>query len=116
MSEQIQAKLTSRSGVAMMLQEVKASGAVKGRLLVMSLEQSYRNPSNTNTEITYTFPLPFGAVLLESKLSSTASSSKGRSPPKALPEPAMRLPSLPATPASCSSATTTAALPWSWAT
>ena len=29
----------------MMLQGVKASGAVKGRLLVMSLEQSYRNPS-----------------------------------------------------------------------
>ncbi len=77
MSEQIQAKLTSRSGVAMMLQGVKASGAVKGRLLVMSLEQSYRNPSNTNTEITYTFPLPFGAVLLEVEVELNGEQLKG---------------------------------------
>lgn len=77
MSEQIQAKLTSRDGVAIMLQGVKASGAVKGRLLVMSLEQSYRNPSNTNTEITYTFPLPFGAVLLEVEVELNGEQLKG---------------------------------------
>ena len=77
MSEQIQAKLTSRAGVAMMLQGVKASGAVKGRLLVMSLEQSYRNTSDTNTEITYTFPLPFGAVLLEVEVELNGEQLKG---------------------------------------
>ncbi len=77
MSEQIQANLTSRDGVAIMLQGVKASGAVKGRLLVMSLEQSYRNPSNTNTEITYTFPLPFGAVLLEVEVELNGEQLKG---------------------------------------
>jgi Ca-activated chloride channel family protein len=65
MGQQSQANMISRIGTELMLQGVKASGAVKGRLLVMSLEQSYRNTSDTNTEITYTFPLPFGAVLLE---------------------------------------------------
>lgn len=30
----------------------------------MKLEQRFRNCSDTNTEITYTFPLPFGAVLM----------------------------------------------------
>ena len=65
MGQQSQANMISRIGAELMLQGVKASGAVKGRLLVMSLEQSYRNTSDINTEITYTFPLPFGAVLLE---------------------------------------------------
>ncbi len=65
MGQQSQANMISRIGAELMLQGIKASGAVKGRLLVMSLEQSYRNTSDTNTEITYTFPLPFGAVLLE---------------------------------------------------
>jgi Ca-activated chloride channel family protein len=47
-----------------MLLSVKANGAFKGRLLAMSLQQRFRNASETNAEITYTFPLPFGAVLM----------------------------------------------------
>jgi Ca-activated chloride channel family protein len=43
---------------------VTANGAIKGRLLAMSLQQRFRNASENNTEITYTFPLPFGAVLM----------------------------------------------------
>ena len=61
----------------MMLQGVKASGAVKGRLLVMSLEQSYRNPSNANTQITYTLPLPFGAELREVEVELEGEQLKG---------------------------------------
>ena len=48
----------------LMLLGVKANCAIKGRLLAMSLQQRFRNASETNTEITYTFPLPFGAVLM----------------------------------------------------
>jgi Ca-activated chloride channel homolog len=48
----------------LMLLGIKANGAIKGRLLAMSLQQQFRNSSDTNTEITYTFPLPYGAVLM----------------------------------------------------
>lgn len=65
MSKLRQAELVSSGERELMLLGVKANGAVKGRLLVMTLEQKYRNSSNQNTEITYTFPLPFGAVLME---------------------------------------------------
>ena len=77
MGQQSQANMISRIGAELMLQGVKASGAVKGRLLVMSLEQSYRNTSDTNTEITYTFPLPFGAVLLEVEVELNGEQLKG---------------------------------------
>ena len=77
MGQHSQANMISRIGTELMLQGVKASGAVKGRLLVMSLEQSYRNTSDTNTEITYTFPLPFGAVLLEVEVELNGEQLKG---------------------------------------
>jgi Ca-activated chloride channel family protein len=77
MGQQSQANMISRIGTDLMLQGVKASGAVKGRLLVMSLQQSYRNTSDTNTEITYTFPLPFGAVLLEVEVELNGEQLKG---------------------------------------
>ncbi|MDI1244178.1 MAG: VIT domain-containing protein [Rhodoferax sp.] len=48
-----------------MLLGVTANGVVKGRLLVMTLQQRYRNASNNNTEITYNFPLPHDAVLMD---------------------------------------------------
>jgi Ca-activated chloride channel family protein len=64
MSKLRQAEMTSDGDRDLMLLGVKANGAVKGRLLVMTLEQRYRNSSDTNAEITYTFPLPFGAVLM----------------------------------------------------
>jgi Ca-activated chloride channel family protein len=58
MSNLRQAKMECESGREPMLLGVKASGAVKGRLLLMTLEQRYRNASSNNAEITYTFPLP----------------------------------------------------------
>ena len=59
-----QAEIVCEGDQNLMLLGVKANGAIKGRLLAMSLQQSFRNASETNTEITYTFPLPFGAVLM----------------------------------------------------
>lgn len=59
-----QAEIVCDGDQNLMLLGVKANGAIKGRLLAMSLQQRYRNSSDTNTEITYTFPLPFGAVLM----------------------------------------------------
>ena len=77
MSNLRQAELVSDGDRDIMLMGVKANGAVKGRLLVMSLEQKYRNSSNTNTEITYTFPLPFGAVLMEVEVELNGTVLKG---------------------------------------
>ena len=59
-----QAEIVCDGDKKLMLLGVKANGAIKGRLLAMSLLQRFRNSSDTNTEITYTFPLPFGAVLM----------------------------------------------------
>jgi Ca-activated chloride channel family protein len=64
MSELRQAEIVCGGDQSLMLLGVKANGAIKGRLLAMSLQQRFRNTSDTNTEITYTFPLPFGAVLM----------------------------------------------------
>ncbi|OQW85951.1 MAG: hypothetical protein BWK72_19550 [Rhodoferax ferrireducens] len=72
-----QAELVSAGDRDLMLLGVKGSGAVKGRLLVMTLEQSYRNTGNKNTEITYTFPLPLGAVLMEVEVSLNGQVLKG---------------------------------------
>ena len=66
-----------------MLLGVKANGAVKGRLLVMTLEQRYRNFSDSNTEITYRFPLPFGAVLMEVEVTLNGQVLKGEVSPRA---------------------------------
>ncbi len=62
MSNLRQAKMECKSGSGRepVLLGVKASGAVKGRLLLMTLVQHYRNTSSSHAEITYTFPLPYG--------------------------------------------------------
>ena len=77
MSKLRQAKLTSNGVQDLMLLGVRANGAVKGRLLAMNLEQRFRNSSDTNTEITYTFPLPFGAVLMGVDVVLNGKSLKG---------------------------------------
>jgi Ca-activated chloride channel family protein len=72
-----QAELVSGGDRDLMLLGVKANGAVKGRLLVMTLKQTYRNTSSKTTEITYTFPLPFGAVLMEVEVTLNGQVLKG---------------------------------------
>lgn len=77
-----QAELKSDGDRDLMLLGVKANGAVKGRILVMTLEQRYRNSSDRNTEITYTFPLPFGAVLMDVEVTLNGQVLKGEVSPR----------------------------------
>ena len=59
------ARLSTQSDDDVVLEGVKASGDLRGALLEMSVEQRFRNPSVKNVEIVYSFPLPWGAVLLD---------------------------------------------------
>ncbi|MCL2876275.1 MAG: VIT and VWA domain-containing protein [Betaproteobacteria bacterium] len=59
------ASLSTRDGDELMLKGVKFSGDLRGVLLEMSIEQRFLNPTNKNVEIVYSFPLPWGAVLLD---------------------------------------------------
>jgi Ca-activated chloride channel homolog len=72
-----QAEIVCDGDQNLMLLGVKANGAIKGRLLAMSLQQRFRNASETNTEITYTFPLPFGAVLMGADVELNGKQLKG---------------------------------------
>ena len=56
--------LKDRQGREVALKGVKAHARLQGLLAEVAVEQSYKNPQDTNIEAVYTFPLPFGAVLL----------------------------------------------------
>ena len=58
------ARLESTSGEPVMLEGVKATGDLKGLMFEASVEQRFCNPTDKNIEVVYTFPLPWGAVLL----------------------------------------------------
>ena len=64
MSEFENARLLTRSGEPVMLQGVTASGDLKGLLFEATIEQRFCNPTEKNMEVVYTFPLPWGAVLM----------------------------------------------------
>jgi len=57
------ATLTTASGTPVVLRSVKAVGRLSGLLLTMTLRQTFRNDEAAHIEVTYTFPLPWGAVL-----------------------------------------------------
>ena len=57
------ATLTTASGNPVVLRSVKAVGRLGGLLLTMTLRQTFRNDEAGHIEVTYTFPLPWGAVL-----------------------------------------------------
>lgn len=57
------ATLTSDCGDAVVLRSVQARGRLSGLLLTMTLRQVFRNDESRHIEVTYTFPLPWGAVL-----------------------------------------------------
>lgn len=63
-SEGARAECTTHEGTPLTFEGVRATGEVHGRMLEMRLEQSFRNPESHNVEVTYTFPLPWGAVLM----------------------------------------------------
>lgn len=58
------ARLESLDGEPVNLLGVKLSGDLRGLLLEASVEQRFCNPGDTNIELVYSFPLPWGAVLL----------------------------------------------------
>src|SRR5665811_1610739 len=58
------ARLETKTGNPVMLEGVKASGDLRGLMFEASVEQRFRNPTDKNIEVVYTFPLPWGAVLL----------------------------------------------------
>ena len=64
MSQNEYAQLVTRDGAPVMLQGVTATGDLNGLLFEARVEQRFCNPTDKNMEVVYTFPLPWGAVLL----------------------------------------------------
>ena len=64
MAQDEYARLETLDGTPALLEGVSASGDLRGPLLEMSVEQRFRNAGPTNIEVVYSFPLPWGAVLL----------------------------------------------------
>ena len=58
------ARLETQDGQPVNLLGVKLSGDLRGLMFEASVEQRFYNPSEKNVEVVYSFPLPWGAVLL----------------------------------------------------
>ena len=58
------ARLETRDGQPVHLLGVKLSGDLRGLMFEASIEQRFCNPGEKNVEVVYSFPLPWGAVLL----------------------------------------------------
>mgnify|MGYP006333202159 FL=1 len=58
------ARLETRDGQPVNLLGVKLSGDLRGLMFEASVEQRFCNPEDNNVEVVYSFPLPWGAVLL----------------------------------------------------
>lgn len=58
------ARLETTDGQVVSLLGVKLSGDMRGLVFEASVEQRFCNPADKNVEIVYSFPLPWGAVLL----------------------------------------------------
>ncbi|MBU3739422.1 MAG: VWA domain-containing protein, partial [Rhodoferax sp.] len=57
------ATLRTSAGTPLVLHAVQASGRLSGLLLQMTLRQRFRNDETVHIEVSYSFPLPWGAVL-----------------------------------------------------
>ena len=64
MNEEASMRLTSRDGEPVLLEGVRANGRLQDTLLSMTIEQRYRNTTRHHIEAVYTFPLPWGSVLM----------------------------------------------------
>lgn len=58
------ARLETRDGQEVSLLGVKVSGNLRGLMFEANVEQRFCNPGDKNVELVYSFPLPWGAVLL----------------------------------------------------
>ncbi len=56
--------LQTQNGQPLMLLGVKLTGEIRGLLFEACVKQRFCNPADNNVEVIYTFPLPWGAVLL----------------------------------------------------
>ena len=64
METQNSARLETSYGDPVLLEGIRAEGDLKGIMFEMRLEQRFRNKAKNNVEVIYTFPLPWGAILL----------------------------------------------------
>lgn len=64
MDQHERARLETRDGQAVSLMGVKLAGDLRGLMFEASIEQRFCNPGGKNVEIVYSFPLPWGSVLL----------------------------------------------------
>ena len=64
MDQRESARLETRDGQPVNLLGVKLSGDLRGLMFEASVEQRFCNPGDKNVEVVYSFPLPWGAVLL----------------------------------------------------
>ena len=58
------ARLETQNGQPVVLLGVKLTGELRGLIFNARVEQRFCNSTDTNVEVVYTFPLPWGAVLL----------------------------------------------------
>ena len=58
------ARLETQNGQSVVLLGVKLTGELRGLIFNARVEQRFCNSTDTNVEVVYTFPLPWGAVLL----------------------------------------------------
>ncbi len=59
------AQLHSRNGEPVLFQGIRMAGRLQGALFEATVEQRFNNPTDQHLEVVYTFPLPYGAVLLD---------------------------------------------------
>jgi Ca-activated chloride channel family protein len=59
------AQLHSRHGEPVLFQGIRMAGRLQGALFEATVEQRFHNPTDQHMEVVYTFPLPYGAVLLD---------------------------------------------------
>lgn len=64
MGQREHARLETQCGASLMLKGIKVSGRLYGLIFEASVEQRFYNSTGKNVEVVYTFPLPWGAVLL----------------------------------------------------
>jgi Ca-activated chloride channel family protein len=56
--------LKTTNGKEFILESIRMSGDVRGLMLDMQMTQQFYNHMSSHAEVIYTFPLPWGAVLL----------------------------------------------------
>ena len=66
--DQSKAQLITKDGEPLPFLGMRLNGQLDGLFFEAEVEQSFANPTKKHVEVVYTFPLPFGAVLLDVKV------------------------------------------------